>query len=137
MPSANQPSKIFLTPEEDARVRETLKGKIQKCQELSGEPRVPGDAKELHSQVISASLMEDFASTGLGSEKPQRDTIAAYAIGYAYPPCILSVQDLKPMTLSELRMETHHRGRVLTVKRSEPVVELVQTSWTVVEELSS
>jgi hypothetical protein len=37
----------------------------------------------------------------------------------SYPPCIRSVRELKPVMISEMRLETHHRGtsillRVLT-----------------------
>lgn len=37
-------------------------------------------------------------------------------ITYAYPPCGLSLLDLKPMCISDLRLETHHVGRVLLVR---------------------
>lgn len=37
-------------------------------------------------------------------------------IGEAYPPCTTPLTELKPITLRELRLETHHRGRVLVVR---------------------
>ncbi|KAK5682701.1 hypothetical protein LTS10_005831 [Elasticomyces elasticus] len=37
-------------------------------------------------------------------------------ISYAYPPSIVPTADLKPMLIPELRLETHHRGRVLILR---------------------
>lgn len=37
-------------------------------------------------------------------------------IGEAYPPCYKPLADLKPIPIGDLRLETHHRGRVLLVK---------------------
>ena len=64
-------------------------------------------------------------------------SIVAYAVGTPYPPCTVLLQDLKPMGMHELRMDTHHRGRVLTVSRwgATPVVKLKICSWTVVQEV--
>jgi hypothetical protein len=38
------------------------------------------------------------------------------------------------MKLSDLRMDTHHCGRILTLRRVVPVVKLVAYSWTIVKE---
>ncbi|KAG0652980.1 SET domain-containing [Hyphodiscus hymeniophilus] len=131
---------VFLTPEEDAHVRNTLKGRLQKCQKLAGQPREPGDPIARLQQVTGASLMADMnfaAELGLEAPKRQRDAMVAFAVGHPYPPCIASIEDLQPMELSELRMDTHHRGRVLTVRRKAPVVQLQASSWTVVHARSS
>ncbi|KAK5723704.1 hypothetical protein LTR15_005403 [Elasticomyces elasticus] len=37
-------------------------------------------------------------------------------ISYAYPPSIIPTAKLKPMLIPELRLETHHRGRVLILR---------------------
>jgi tetratricopeptide (TPR) repeat protein len=136
----NHNSTIFLTLEEAERVRKTLKGRLQKCQELAGQPRVPADPKTSLNQVGTASLLADIAATpepGLKARNGRPDAMVAFAVGNPYPPCTILLQDLKPMKLSDLRMETHHRGHVLTVRRVAPVVKLVAFSWTVVQEESS
>jgi len=130
----NHHNTIFLTPEEDERIRKTLKGRFQKCEALKGQPREPGDAKHRLNQVRMASLIADFATSG---KKTQGDAIVAFAVGNPYPPCTISLRDLQPMKLSELKIETHHRGRVLTVKRAAEVVKLTAYSWTVVQEEES
>ncbi|KAF4627530.1 hypothetical protein G7Y89_g10624 [Cudoniella acicularis] len=140
MSSANQHNTIFLTPEEDERMRKTLKGRLQKCQVLAGQPRVPGDPNSRLNQVATASLLSDIAAAPdpwLKAQNGQPDAIVAFVVGYPYPPCTVLLQDLQPMDLSDLRMDTHHRGRVLTVRRVTPVVKLVAFSWTVVQEESS
>jgi hypothetical protein len=136
----NHNNTIFLTPEEAERLRKTLKGRLQKCQELAGQPRVPTDPKTSRNQVGTASLLADIAATpepGLKAQKGRPDVIVAFTVGNPYPPCTVLLQHLKPMKLSDLRMETHHRGHVLTVRRVAPVVKLVAFSWTVVQEESS
>ena len=140
MSSTNRRDTIFLTPEEDERVRKTLKGRLQKCQVLSGQPRMPGDSKSGMSQVTTASLLADIASVpepGLKAQKVRPDSMVAFTVGHPYQPCTALLQDLRSMRLSDLRMETHHRGRVLSVRRVAPVVNLVAFSWTVIQEESS
>ncbi|KAE9379406.1 SET domain-containing protein [Stipitochalara longipes BDJ] len=127
--SPNNQNTIYLTPEEDARLSKNFKDRLQKCQELSGQPREPSDLKSLRSQVIYADLMSDMQPAGSG-----QDSIVAYAVGNPYPPCISVIEDLKPMKMDELKMDTHHRGRVLTVNRVTPVVKLKVCSWTVVQD---
>jgi hypothetical protein len=121
-------------------VRKTLKGRLQKCQELAGQPRVPANPKTNLNQVGTASLLADIAATPDPRLKAQNcgpDAMVAFAVGNPYPPCTVLLRDLKPMKLSDLRMETHHRGHVLTIRRVAPVVKLVAFSWTVVQEESS
>ncbi|KAJ4319085.1 hypothetical protein N0V84_006539 [Fusarium piperis] len=56
-----------------------------------------------------------------------------YAVGRPYLPCTTQLQDLKPMKISELKVGSHHRGHVLTVRRVSPVVELEASSWAIVQ----
>jgi hypothetical protein len=125
---------ILLTPEEDARLRQTFKSRAQKCKETAGQPRQPTDAQELKKRVTGASLMADMATLTIESEKVEveEEAIVAYAVGNPYPPCTLPLQELKPMRISELRMGTHHRGRVMSLRRVAPVARLRLNSWTVV-----
>jgi hypothetical protein len=131
-----QNNTIFLSPEEDARLRKNFKDRLQKCRELSGQRRIPSDPQSLRSQVIYADLMSDM-QPGPQAQKDGAGSIVAYAVGTPYPPCTVPLQDLKPMGMHELRMDTHHRGRVLTVRRwgATPVVKLKICSWTVVQEV--
>lgn len=49
--------------------------------------------------------------------KGRSDAMKAFIVGNHYLPCTVPLQDLQPMELADLRMDVHHRGRVLTVKR--------------------
>ncbi|KAH9210388.1 TPR domain-containing protein [Leptodontidium sp. 2 PMI_412] len=136
MASTAQRHTVFLTPQEDDRVRKTLKSRLQKCEEFAGQPRMSGDSKSRLSQLIGASLMSDFSDMA-GEEEEEganKDAMSAFAVGQPYPPCTPSLRDLEPMKLSDLRLHTHHRGRVLSVKRNVAVLNLNATSWTVVED---
>lgn len=106
---------------------------MQRCRESTGQPRQSNDRKTLISQATSASLMSDI-DLGLGEAPKNRpDTMVTFPVGCEYPPSTALLRDLEPMKLSDLRMETHHRGRVLSLRRASPVVEIVASSWTVVQ----
>jgi hypothetical protein len=126
---------IYLTPEEDARLRQTFKSRAQKCKELAGQPRQATDAQELKRRVVAASLLADMATLTSESESEleKGDAIPAYAVGNPYPPCTLPFQELKEMRIEELRMGRHHRGRVMSLRRVAPVARLRLGSWTVVQ----
>lgn len=122
---------IYLTPSEDAHLRQTFKSRAQKCAELAGQPRQATDASEveLKRRVTGASLMADMATLTFASESEEKEAIVAYAVGNPYPPCILPFKKLKPMSIRELRIGTHHRGRVLNLRRVAPVARLRVNSW--------
>lgn len=111
-------------------MRNTFKTRLQRCKDLAGQPRLPGDSKARLSQVATASFISDITTA------QRQDSIAAFAVGCPYPPCVLSLHDLQPIKLSDLRIDTHHRGRALSVHRVAPVVKLVAFSWTVVQDSS-
>ena len=99
-----------------------------------------GDPKSRMNQVATASFLSDLTGApepGLKTKKGQSDTMVAFPIGDPYPPCTVSLEDLQPMKLSDLCVDTHHYGYVLTVRRMADVVKLVTSSWTVVQEDSS
>ncbi|TVY18264.1 Histone-lysine N-methyltransferase SMYD3 [Lachnellula arida] len=123
-------STIFLTPEETERMRNTFKTRLQRCKDLAGQPRLFGDSRARLNQVAIASFISDITTA------QRQDSIVAFAVGCPYPPCALSLHDLQPIKLSDLGMDTHHRGCVLSVRRVAPVVKLVAFSWTVVQDSS-
>ena len=102
-----------------------------------GKARVPRESTAAIKEATGASLMADMGG-GLGADmsetKFQGKTLPVLAVGQPYPPCIVSLQDLQPMKLADLQMDTHHRGRRLTVKRASPVVTLAARSWTMVQD---
>ncbi|KAL0944744.1 TPR domain-containing protein [Colletotrichum truncatum] len=122
---------VHLTEREVERIRSTVQDNLDKRSELVGHPREPRDAHGAISQATGASLMQDMGN--MTGSKGQ-DTLPALAVGQCYPPCTYSLEDLKPMSLAELRMETHHQGRKLTVKRASPVVTHAARSWTMVQD---
>jgi len=126
---------LFMTPEESERVQRTVRDRVQKCQEQNGQPRDPSDRKALVEQAVSSSLMQDMTSAafGLGPPKSSQETMVAYPVGRPYPPSTTGLDKLQAMKLSDLRMETHHHGRVLSLRRVSPVVELKASSWAVVQ----
>ncbi|KAK4958960.1 hypothetical protein LTR10_003759 [Elasticomyces elasticus] len=69
--------------------------------------------KKATNKVNRAYLEMLFAKRG---PSPLPYHVRTCAISYAYPPSIVKVAELKPMLIEELRLETHHRGRVLFVR---------------------
>lgn len=130
---------LYMTPEESDRVRKNLQDRIRNSEERCGRPRESSDPKTLIQQATSTSLMQDLsvAALGLGAPQESQESMVAYAVGCPYPPCTAKLQDLQPMKLSDLRMETHHRGHVLSLRRVSPVAVLKASSWAVVQRRSS
>jgi hypothetical protein len=128
---------IYLTEQEAERIRNTVKNRITKCSEQKGSAKEPRDKTSAHQAATGAALMADMG----GAPDPDmtetqgkgQSTIPAIAVGEPYPPCMVSLSELEPIKMSDLRMETHHRGRKLVVKRESPVVTLVARSWTMVQ----
>lgn len=129
MAPQNQENTVFLTEEEAERIRNTAKDRVKKCSEVVGHARESRDAKSAISQAVGASLMAD-----MGTAEDQGDTLPVLAIGQPYPPCTLSLQELRPMKLAQLKLDTHHRGYQLTLKRVSPVVTLAARTWTMVQD---
>ncbi|KAG5660249.1 hypothetical protein KAF25_003771 [Fusarium avenaceum] len=68
--------------------------------------------------VVQTFMMNLMAKGYLGSTT-ENITVPITQIPEPYPPCTLPAQDLKPIAISKMRLETHHRGskvllRVLT-----------------------
>lgn len=126
-----------MSPEESKRIESTVRSNVQKCEESRGQPRSTRDRKDAISSATQASLMADMggmiSDPGMEADAGS-DTIPILAVGRPYPPCTTSEQDLKPITLKELKLDTHHRGHVLHVKRVAPAVTLTSKSWTIVED---
>ncbi|KAF3492328.1 TPR domain-containing protein [Arthroderma uncinatum] len=128
---------LFMTPEETERVQRTAQDHVGKCQAQTGQLREPEDPKSLVQQAVGKSVMDDFAAAAFGLGTAPKDnsqeTMPAYAVGCPYSPCTADLADLEPMKLSDLRMETHHRGRVISLRRISPVVKLKTSCWAVVQ----
>ncbi|KAF1942882.1 SET domain-containing protein [Clathrospora elynae] len=129
---------IYLTEQEAERIRSIAKERVKKCADQRGNTKEPRDKTAAHQQATGAALMADMG----GAPDPDitqiqgkgGHTIPAIAVGQPYPPCTASLSDLEPIKLGHLRMETHHRGKKLLVKRESPVVTLVARSWTMVQD---
>jgi len=129
---ASQENTVFLTEKEAERIRATVKDTVKKCSELYGRAREPRDAKSAISQATGASLMADMESM---QSEGRGETLPALAVGRPYPPCARLIDELEHMKISELKMDTHHHGRKLIVKRASPVVVLSARSWTMVQDV--
>lgn len=124
---------VFLTTEEDARIRKNFKGRLQKSGELEGQSRASRDRKILEHRVATTALLADLAL----DSRPKTDSISALAVGDPYPPSFILLQELQQIGLADLRMNEHHRGKVLIVRRVASVVKLIAYSWTIIQDDSS
>ncbi|KAM0321050.1 hypothetical protein ACHAPQ_009752 [Fusarium lateritium] len=129
-------STLFMSCAESERICKTIQDQIQQREQQKGQLRKQRDPKDLIEHAISSSLMQDlsFAAFGLSVPKKTKETMVAYGIGQPYPPCVVRITELRLMQLSELRMETHHQGYFLHLRRVSPVVILEASSWTVVQD---
>ncbi|KAI1463417.1 SET domain-containing protein [Daldinia caldariorum] len=136
MASQQHGNTVFMTEQESERIRNIAKNRLKKCSELAGNARERRDATAAKQQATGASLMADMGAPDpdLAQTKGRAGTFPALPVGQVYPPCVVPLEDLQPIKLADLRMETHHRGRRLTVKRASPVVPLIARPWTMVRE---
>ncbi|KAI1647411.1 SET domain-containing protein [Daldinia loculata] len=127
---------VFMTEQEAERIRNIAKNRLKKCSELAGHAREKRDATAAKQQATGASLMADMGAPDpdLAQTKGRAGIFPALPVGQVYPPCTITLQDLEPIKLVDLQIETHHRGRRLTVKRASPVVPLIARPWTMVQE---
>ncbi|XDG02703.1 hypothetical protein ABKA04_002318 [Annulohypoxylon sp. FPYF3050] len=127
---------VFMTEKETYRIRNVAKERLKKCSELEGNAREPRDFKADIKKATSASLLADMGAPDidLAQTKGKGAQLPILAVGKPYPPCTTLLRNLRPMKLSELRMDTHHRGRRLNVNRASPVVTLTTRSWTMVQD---
>ncbi|KAI1013672.1 hypothetical protein LB503_010702 [Fusarium chuoi] len=130
---------ILMSPEESERIQRTIKDVARLREEQTGQSREPTDPKSLVEQAISTSLIQEMSSAvfGLGAPRKTRETMVVYGIGKQYPPSTAKLADLQPMAIKDLRMETHHQGFFLALRRVSPVCILQASSWTVVKGQSS
>lgn len=137
----NTASTVYFTPREIQRIRTTVSSTIQHASQLKGTPRQPRDAPSSIREATGASLMADMA---VSSRNQSRDeTLPVLTVGQPYPPCTTPTSELHLMKLADLRMETHHRGFKLLLKRAagvrgkglSAVVELAARSWTIVQDV--
>lgn len=136
MASGGRGHTIHMTQAESDRIRQTVQTRLKKCEEGRGKARTPREPKAAVSEAKQAGLMADMSGEvqpGL-SVYAGRDNIVALAVGTPYAPSTTPMAQLKPISLAELTIDTHHHGSVLAVKRTGPVVPLIAYSWTVVED---
>ncbi|KAH7355715.1 hypothetical protein BKA66DRAFT_271539 [Pyrenochaeta sp. MPI-SDFR-AT-0127] len=137
MASKNERNTIYLTEQESERIRNTVKDRLARCLEQIGNARQSREKTAALQQATGASLMADMGGApdpDLTQTKRGGDTIPAIGVGQPYPPCSASMESLEPITLRDLKMDTHHRGMKLTIKRGSPVVTLAARSWTMVHD---
>ncbi|KAI8724149.1 hypothetical protein NCS52_00272600 [Fusarium sp. LHS14.1] len=67
-------------------------------------------------QVIANYTMQVLDSTARFERDNAKTLITTSQIPRAYPPCVVSAQDLEPIKITEMRLETHHRGKKITMR---------------------
>lgn len=129
---------IYLTEPEAQRIRKTAKDRNKRCLEVKDNARKPREATSAIQQATGASLMADMG----GAPDPdmtqaQGGTLPALTVGQPYPPCTDALEGaggLQEMKFTDLKLETHHRGKKLVIKRASPVVTLAVRSWCMVQD---
>ncbi|KAF5619109.1 TPR domain protein [Fusarium tjaetaba] len=65
-------------------------------------------------QLVSSFLMKLMAASY--GPRMEENTIATTQVPAPYPPCIHSANDLEPIMISDMRLETHHRGKKVMLR---------------------
>ncbi|KAG5655249.1 hypothetical protein KAF25_002002 [Fusarium avenaceum] len=79
--------------------------------------RRKGQAVQDHppSQQLVSSFLVKLMATSYRSQLNE-NTIATTQVPAPYPPCIVSANDLEPIMISDMRLETHHRGKKIMLR---------------------
>lgn len=83
--------------------------------------------------------MADMACSS--RSRSRGESLPVLTVGKPYPPCTVPTSDLRVIKLADLRLEMHHRGCKLMLKRAagvrgkgvSAVVQLAARSWTLVQ----
>lgn len=68
-------------------------------------------------ETLILQFMMKLASDRLRiGENPQAPQLATSQVPAQYPPCVRPVQELQPMMISDMTLETHHRGKQTLVR---------------------
>ncbi|KAL1799689.1 hypothetical protein ACET3X_000031 [Alternaria dauci] len=87
--------------------------------------RILQNAKKRHGQLPHDRKGRDImllefmmASMATAQRTGRKDTrnISSSFVPPAYPPCTTSLENLEPIKIEDLRLETHHRGRYLLLR---------------------
>lgn len=127
---------IHISPKEAERIQTRIKDRRQKCKKSAGQAREATDKGVMHQHITMLNLNNDMELMG-GGGAPKSEGITVLPIEKPYMPSTASLDELTPMKLSDLKMETHHKGQKLAVRRKEAVVEQKAHTWTAVEEEGS
>ncbi|PNS14466.1 hypothetical protein CAC42_3752 [Sphaceloma murrayae] len=129
MAASNGENAVHMTQDESDRIKRTIESTLQRCDELKGQAYTKRSRDDLIASAKQLSFMADMAFSDSNSE-----SLPILAVGRPYAPSMTRLEDLKAINLGDLKLETHHRGCVLHVKRVSPVVTLKASSWAAVED---
>jgi hypothetical protein len=88
---------------------------LQRAKQWQGQcPRHQKPREQTYIQFMMALM----ATTG--KVQHERHMVHSSFIPPAYPPCTTPLAQLKPITIRELRLETHHRGKYLVLRAVTP-----------------
>ncbi|GAD99179.1 TPR domain protein [Paecilomyces variotii No. 5] len=97
---------------------------LQNCQARKGQRPEKGMSRELTTMQFLHKKMVSVVT---------KQKVRPYFIPPAYPPCTTPLQDLKKVMLSDLLLETHHRGSYVLLKEIAPTITTIGVT-TVVED---
>ncbi|KAJ3535514.1 hypothetical protein NM208_g7101 [Fusarium decemcellulare] len=65
--------------------------------------------------LLESSFMMKFHGSPIGPQSDE-NTVSTTQVPAPYPPCIVPAEDLKPISIAEMRLETHHRGKKVVLR---------------------
>ena len=101
---------------------------LQRAQLRRGQ--TPSDLKlpsEVHTQFMMLLMSRRL--------EPEKKLIYSTFVPPAYLPCITPIADLRPITIRDLQLEIHHRGRCIFVRSITPPCRMTAIMAVVEDEL--
>ena len=102
------------------QAKHTVQERPRSIKRVSGEPRMP--APPGARCLMLNSIQQAANQTPLNlKQDPKATVFLALHVDLPYPPCTTPISQLQPVTILQLRMDIHLRGRVLFARRIGPV----------------
>jgi hypothetical protein len=102
--------------DEYTKVMQQHKRVLQNARKRQGQR--PHDRKDRDLMLFEFMMASISTAQRTGSEDTRN--IHSSFVPPAYPPCTTALENLRPIKIQDLRLETHHRGRFLLLRAITP-----------------
>lgn len=110
---------------------EAHKHKLKQAQALKG---LPARSKKSRDEIVMYFMVQQWVDESSSADLPK---IRSSFLPPSYPPCVRPFSELKKATITNLLLETHHRGQYLLLRTITPTYTMTAVMAVVEDENGS